>query len=283
MTINLQKQAQFIRNRWHPLWRLRKSRIYRYIQKNIDFIIFINMPKTKDKVAIKFLRDFSWLSNSANNEPEIVSAFKLVLNTMQPKTFWDIGSNIGFYSWFVRQYPSIKNIVLFEPDPTNYALIQKTILKNNILICEAINIAVSDKTGEANFVIDEASGATGSLEATSETNNRHSLHSHYSMGDKTIKCYTSTIDDLTQTRAYPDFIKIDVEGAEHLVILGGIDFINKHKPTMIIESTDKNLIRRLKNKGYTVFQIDSENFLFISNEHIGAIEVIGKSIVRYTD
>jgi FkbM family methyltransferase len=186
------------------------------------------------------------------------------LDTLRPSVFWDIGANIGFYSWLVRQHPAIQQVVMFEPDPTNFALITKTIRKNSILNCRPMNIALSDRCGETTFLLDRASGATGSLEATSHRDNKHSLHHAYQMTE-TITCATATIDSLiSDGLPAPQLMKIDVEGAEHLVLAGAASSLTSGQPALIVETANTDLVGCLCKLGYRAFHIDATNALFIS-------------------
>ncbi len=272
---------QAIRRNWHPLWTLRKSSVFRFFQDKYDFTTFISAPGIPNKVAIRFLRDLSWIVTPTALEPEIRQAFDLVLTLTKPAVFWDIGANVGIYSWLVRQYSSVKNVVLFEPDPVNCSLIKKTLKRSNIQNCELLNVAVADRIGQSHFVVDSVSGATGSLKDTFAGDNPSSLHSHYAMGNKIITCDTVTIDHCTTSRPLPDFLKIDVEGAEHLVISGAMEYITTYKPTIVMESNNLDLVNSMKSIGYTVFRIDSGNFLFVKNDLDTAINRLNKHIPRY--
>ena len=255
--------ASYVRERWHPLWRLRQSAFFRSMQRRFDFTVDVRIAQTGLRVAVKVLRDASWIANSGNTEPGVRRAFALVLEHLKPATFWDIGANIGFYSWFVRLHPSVREVVMFEPNPTNFKLLSRTISRNAITNCKAMNVALSDQNGEAAFLVDRASGAGGSLEAVSCLENTHSLHSAYRMGE-TIHCRTVTVDSLiAEGIPSPDFIKIDVEGAEHLVLGGADSCLSQRHPAMIIETVNADIIRRLKDAGYRVFRIDETNFLFV--------------------
>src|SRR5207253_1399605 len=128
----LSQLTSFIRHRWHPLWRLRQSPAFRHFQNRFDCTVHTRIPQTGIRVAVKLLRDASWIASPAALEPEIRAAFALVLDLVKPAVFWDIGANIGFYSWFVRRCPSVRQVVMFEPDPTNFALITRTIRENSI-------------------------------------------------------------------------------------------------------------------------------------------------------
>lgn len=215
---------------------------------------------------MKLLRDASWLA--IDLEPRVEAAFDLVLNVTNPKVFWDVGANLGFYSWLVRQHPSVQQVVLFEPDPTNFGLITKTIRRNGVLNCRPMNLALSDVTGCALFLVDRASGATGSLGSVSNANNPRSLQYDYQMSE-TINALTTTVDSLiSEGLPTPDLIKIDVEGAEHLVLAGAENCLTKSRPVLILETSNLKLLRQLRDKGYSLFRIDEGNFLCASAESL---------------
>ena len=277
----LKSLASFVRNRWHPLWRLRKSSLFRRFQNRVDRTVYTRLPDTGLNVAVRFLRDASLIANPALFEPEVRTAFALVLQSLNPAAFWDVGANIGFYTWLVRRHPSIRQVVMFEPDPTNFSLIGETIRKNAISDVRALNVALSDHTGEASFLLDRASGAAGSLESISHRENNLSLHHAYALNE-TITCHTATIDGLiAEGIPAPQFIKIDVEGAEHLVLAGAENCLARHHPVMIIETSNRALVRRLRDSGYTAFRIDAGNLLFIATAGARNLEPIRQSFAAY--
>ena len=59
------------------------------------------------------------------------------------------------------------------------------------------------------------------------------------------------------------FIKIDVEGAEHLVLAGAERCLAQHHAAMIIETSNGELMRQLCNSGYAAFRIDAGNLLLV--------------------
>jgi FkbM family methyltransferase len=252
-----------IQSRWHPLWRLRQLAWFRRFQDRRDFTIYTRIPDTGIKVAVRLLRNLMWFRGMAITEIEIRKAFALVLETLKPAVFWDIGANIGFYSWLVRRHPSVHQVLMFEPDPVNFELITKTIRKNAITDCRAMNVALAESAGDAEFLLDRASGAAGSLKATSRQSDRFSLHHAYQLNE-IIGCRTATIDGLIADGAPPpDLVKIDVEGAEHLVVAGGQSCFLGRPPTMIMETSNCDLVRGLARIGYAVFRVDAGNFLFV--------------------
>ena len=83
--------------------------------------------------------------------------------------------------------------ILFEPDLDNARLLAQTIKANHFSSGFVILFAVADKFGEARFIVDRASGATGSLQDHSD--NASSLHSAYGM--KTVAVPTICLDAYT--------------------------------------------------------------------------------------
>lgn len=101
------------------------------------------------------------------------------------------------------------------------------------------------------------------------------------------------LDTLIQEKLIaPNFIKIDAEGSEDLVIIGGLEYLEQHSPIVIMEylqDQNKNHAHQrahllLSEKGYRAFvsdiegelnrieeinhyfnatNIDSENFIYI--------------------
>ncbi|QIF01885.1 FkbM family methyltransferase [Roseimicrobium sp. ORNL1] len=254
-----------LREKYHPLWRLRQIPAFRRLQKALDFTTYTAIPGTNLKVAVRFIRDSSWIWAPQALEPEIRLAFEHVLAGLKPRIFWDIGANIGLYSWLVRQAGSIDQVVMFEPDPTNYALISRTLKRNAISDCVAMNVAMADHDGQASFLVDPASGATGTLGGTATDGISVTLHQAYGMRE-TISCRTVTMDKLVaEGLAAPDFIKVDVEGAESLVLAGGQKFLRERHPALIIEAGSDEVIKSLEEIGYAAMQIDHGNWLFIES------------------
>jgi len=75
-----------------------------------------------------------------------------------------------------------------------------------------------------------------------------------------IACQTATVDSLIYS-GVPDLVKIDVEGAEHLVIAGGSLCFAKKRPALIMETSNIDLVHRLVERGYEMFRINADNFL----------------------
>lgn len=254
--------------KFRPIWRLRKSSWYRSLQSKLDATIYVSFPDTKYKVAIKLLRDVSWLLRSMGLKTNIESYFVKdtllnIFNKLQPDVFWDIGSNIGFYSWHALTSNENTEVILFDADQTNYELNTKTIQKNDLKRAKAFNVAVSDTDGVLDFLVDTASGATGCISSVSSPNSPTSAHYQYQL-KKIVSVKAITLDSLiAQGFAPPQLIKIDVEGAEHLVIAGSRNLILNHMPLIVMETVNTEIVEWFKSIHYMVMQIDEGNVLCV--------------------
>lgn len=127
--------------------------------------------------------------------------------------FFDIGANAGLYTLFVgRQYPSV-DVTAFEPYPPNVRLLKRDIERNNLRNVDVWEVALSDSEGTIEFSQPEKEDAGyGSSSIRSDTNN----------SDPAVEVATRSGDELISHGEVPapNIVKIDVEGAEPLVIDG---------------------------------------------------------------
>lgn len=152
----------------------------------------------------------------------------------------DIGANIGYFSqYFCELLNEPKKLIVFEPEPKNL-----TYLKRNISYYESIRLiekAVSNKNGKANFYTENLSGQNNSLLSDYKVFDFVLKNSGVTAEKKIIEVETVTIDSFME-QEYPDekpeFIKIDIEGAELLAIQGMKKTLNLYSPTVMIEATE---------------------------------------------
>ena len=85
--------------------------------------------------------------------------------------------------------------------------------------------ALSDRAGEPSSLSCQRIGYSGLRERTYPAQWRTEL----------IRVRTERLDDIPPEDCAPDFIKIDVEGAERLVFEGAIEIIARHRPVIVFE------------------------------------------------
>lgn len=123
--------------------------------------------------------------------------------------FYDIGANTGLYSCFVANTSSSCQVVAFEPYPPNVSELKENIELNGSEQVSVFDVALSDRSGTISFSAPEdptPGHGTGSI---AEEENCESV--------RTVQDDELISDDKAPS---PNVVKIDVEGAEPLVVDG---------------------------------------------------------------
>jgi FkbM family methyltransferase len=122
----------------------------------------------------------------------------------QSPVILDCGANIGMASlYFKWLYPG-SHVIAFEPDPATFRLLKENIARNKLDI-GAQNFALWDENSEVDFFID--GGEPGAL-LMSTSNAR--------VEGRCIRVPTRKLSDFIEGPI--DFLKMDVEGAEHRIL-----------------------------------------------------------------
>lgn len=189
------------------------------------------------------------------------SAIDVYTNQFKPSlgmTVFDFGAHIGSVTYFFSKMVGEKGKVYsFEPDETNLSFLKENIKNHNLKNVTIVNIALGSQAGKKAFYMD------GSMSSSLVEN------AFYLPKDALKK----EVDVLTleecceQFKVIPDFIKMDIEGAEVEVISKSLEFIKKHSIHFAIESnhilpdgnaTYHQLENLFKSIGYSV--ISSNEF-----------------------
>ncbi|MBG9377134.1 FkbM family methyltransferase [Panacibacter sp. DH6] len=157
-------------------------------------------------------------------------------------TFFDIGSNMGFFALYAAQITGANGkVYAFEPTPVIYKRLTENISENNFSNVQAENIGLSDAKGFLKLFIAEA-GKDGWNSFAKEKE-----------GQQSIEVPVNTLDHYVESNnvdtAKIRFIKIDVEGWEIPVVRGALKTINAHDDIILMmEFTESNS----KAAGYNI-------------------------------
>lgn len=169
------------------------------------------------------------------------------------KTFFDIGANVGWYSLnLAKRFPSLR-VLAFEPIPRTYCFLRANIKLNKVSNIRNYNHGFSDHNGKLTFFLDSAypgNASTARLNRSQKT--------------QKVVCRVRTLDSFTKrTGAKVDVIKCDVEGAELLVLRGGLETLQRDRPVIFLEMLRKwaaafdyhpnDIINLLAGLGYQCF------------------------------
>ena len=167
---------------------------------------------------------------------------------------FDVGANIGLTSLFAaKRTGKAGKVYAFEPLPSTFKILKQNLQLNKIKNVEPIDLALT-KEAKRGFIYENLHINRGAA-------------SLYSKGNQDgIEIKEDTLDSFTAKFEIKNinFIKIDIEGSELPMLMGGIKFFeNNQKPIICIEfSRDVNspyhpdeLYYFLKRTlGYSVFK-----------------------------
>ena len=173
--------------------------------------------------------------------------------------FIDIGANIGAYSLFVaaKAGPGAR-ILAVEPQPEVFARLAFNIAQNPFGTVKAIACALADKPGELTLFLDAANRGESSVRILR------------SSSGSTVRVPATTLLSLVESEGYErlDAIKLDVEGAEDLILE---PFLRDAPAALwpgfvIIEDSRErwqiDLIALLGQKGYSLIAQTRLNLVF---------------------
>ncbi len=171
------------------------------------------------------------------------------------QTFFDVGANAGFFTMIAARLvgPSGRCFA-FDPAPENVASIREQIDLNELRQCSAVQAAVGAEPGEADFYFDMAGSPTGHLANKSAGAS--------SSGSHRLWVEVETLDLAATKYARPDFIKMDVEGAEVAALEGAKGLLTDVRPAWLIELHGSAKARQVRDilvaADYRLFSLDSK-------------------------
>jgi FkbM family methyltransferase len=175
-------------------------------------------------------------------------------------TVIDIGANIGYYSVLASRLVGARGRVFaLEPEPNNRALLSKNLAENGCRNVSVSSCAVSNRSATAQLYTDKSNFGNPSLEARNVVERASA-----------VAVETTTLDDFVvrEVRGPVDFIKIDVQGAEGLVLQGAERVLSQAGLKLLIEFWPKGLrnmgsdplavLRALADKGYALRIVEED-------------------------
>ncbi len=129
----------------------------------------------------------------------------------------DIGTNKGYFSFLFAKLMNDKGKVLsFEPHPGNCFWVRKSISANKYTSIKLFNCALSDREGKAVFYPGKKSGWGSLFFSPSATLSK----------EASFRVKTYRLDKILEEENIDniDVIKMDVEGADLLVLRGGREY-----------------------------------------------------------
>lgn len=176
---------------------------------------------------------------------------KFVRTLLQPRdVVLDIGANYGLYALSMAKVVGDHgHVYAFEPASTTASYLQRSIVKNDFGQITLIRAALSNVSGVAEFGLNDQS----------ELN---SLNPAMASHGKTESVKLTTLDILAVEFPLQDvsFIKLDAEGEEGNILIGGTNFLKSTSPLIMfelkhLERVNFKLIQQFIDLGFGLYQL----------------------------
>jgi FkbM family methyltransferase len=148
-----------------------------------------------------------------------------LLSILRPgQVVFDVGANIGYYTLLAsRQVGPSGRVVAFEPSPRNISYLHRHLALNHATNVMLVPAGCSDRNGLAAFDAGRDCATGHLLEPASHANGHRDL------------VPTVALDEIVrESGLVPDVLKIDVEGAEMLVLEGAAHTIGTMRPIVLL-------------------------------------------------
>ena len=143
--------------------------------------------------------------------------------------FWDIGSNIGLYSIYAATKIENIEVISFEPSTSNLRILSRNISINHLE--SKIKIFQIPLGIHKNNFLEFSEGKFIEGESNNSIDKNINFEGKEMKPDNKYQIFSTNIDEIidNQILDIPDYIKIDVDGVEHLILKGGIKLFKNPK------------------------------------------------------
>ena len=198
--------------------------VLHYLQSKKFFNFWLRINHFS-QICLNFYRGAAPVNSSG--EHNIIKMIIGSCSSLESSTIVDCGANNGLYTDLVLKYSrKLPRVLLFEPTPDLFKLLSvKYSNASNVLL---FSVALSNSIGESSFMVNNSRGQLNSLLDSS-----CSVYSKPEAGNvvSSIMVQTTILDRVCADLAIGSILllKIDVEGAECLVLEGANSMILSRK------------------------------------------------------
>lgn len=245
-----------------PLFGTRNSLFRRAVLKFFRKVnpgdINIQHHWTGDKFNLHSFKHKGYWWHGKKREQETIKRFHRLINA--DDIVVEVGGHIGYFSVLYAKLVGAKGrVFVFEPGDNNLPYLRRNLADHPN--AEIIEKAVSDQNGIVKFWLEDLSGQNNSM-----VENYHLLDGNIALAGlahdvqkREVQVPSVTLDTFIQTlqaeNLSPNFIKIDVEGAELWVLKGAENLLRQRQIPLMVEVTcDAEPIFHLMNRaGYCMY------------------------------
>ena len=234
-------------------------RFFLPLLSRLDFDVAIRHHWTSDALRLNLYRHKGYWYHGRARELETMMLFEQLLSGGD--FVIEVGGHIGYVSLHLwNQIAPTGRLVVFEPSPSNLPYMRKNVAAHaGIRVVES---AVADYVGSATLYEEGLTGQNNSLLKSYSLleGNRKMAYVNERLDQREVEVACTTIDDFLsrENLPAPSFIKIDVEGAEYMVLSGMQTTLRDSHVAIMVEVTERSadVFRLLKDADYRLFRPD---------------------------
>jgi FkbM family methyltransferase len=233
------------------------------------------------RLRLDAFRHRNYWSRGKKREHDVMVSLPKILRPGQ--TVIELGGHIGYLTiYFASLVSDGGKVVVFEPAPANLDYLRRNVEGLPQVTVEVA--AASDRAGSADFFVENLTGQNNSLLGGYGQFDRVRKGLSIDASYEKISVPTIRVDDYVEEHGLrPDFVKIDIEGAEELALKGMQRTLGRFRPAMLIETTVnvQEVLAMLDGQGYREFNAalqpadrgaeTSHNFFLHREAHKGLI------------
>jgi len=217
----------------------------------LDSVVFFCRRGTYDFLHVK-----------PSYEPLTTDLILNLVRQFNSGLFVDIGAHIGRYTILAANTNKKIKVVSIEANPFIYKSLIKNVRINNLSRnVIPVNVALLNSEKTVSFYLDEKGGSS-------------TLISKDKKQFKKVRVKGTTLDSLLKNLRLSlkkvRLLKIDVEGAEYLVLKGASKTLKTSHPLIIVEVWTKRKLKKVSNLlsrfGYdSALEIEGDNYIFFNH------------------
>jgi FkbM family methyltransferase len=206
------------------------------------------------------LRGYKWQFDASTNNEIILGMWEHNMQLIyrdflrDGAVVFDLGAHQGFLALLASKLVGHRGTVhAFEASPINFKKLERNIQLNRIHNCRLVHAAVSDRDGCRAF--------SASIH---DMGNTYLPSSPYFVNQPTVIVPTVSLDEYVSRESVdlPDFLKVDVEGAESDALIGAKALLASKRPIVYLEThnihhrgVDGLCLRYLGELGYKIIRV----------------------------
>ena len=176
-------------------------------------------------------------------------------NQKEKIVFWDIGANIGLYSIYAATKHKDIDVISFEPSSSNLRILSRNISINNYeKKIKIFQIPLSDTSNHFSMMKESSFIEGGAMNAYAAD---FDFEGKKFISKMNYSIFGTNINSLLNQKILqiPNYVKIDVDGIEHLILNGANKYLIDNKLQGLLIEINENFEHQKKS----VIKIMQEN------------------------